>query len=96
MSTRQDVYAALDSERDYQDMRISRDGTTAVGPEHYHTPEEFLLYMDYYLNLAKQTASTVWGSECKPAIMEIVRKITALGVANMEANGAPKRVITAA
>lgn len=91
MATRAEVYNALDSERDYQDMRIARDGTTAPGPEHYHSPEEFLIYMDAYLNEAKRVASSVWGPECKPAVMEIVRKVTALGVACMEQNGAPQR-----
>lgn len=93
MVNRDEVYSAIDSERDYQDMRIKRDGTTAPGPEHYHSPEEFVMYMDYYLGLAKQSASTIWGPACKPAMMEIVRKVTALGVAAMEQNGAPRRVI---
>lgn len=91
MHTRNEVYAAIDSERDYQEMRIVRDGSTAVGA-HHHTPEEFLLYMEDYLNEAKHIASRTWGPAAKPAIMEVVRKVVALGVACMELNGAPHRV----
>lgn len=89
MSTRQEVYAAVDSERDYQDSRIKNDGSTA--PDGKHSPEEYLVYMQDYLNEALHTASRVWGPKARPAIMEIVRKVTALGVAAMEANGAPQR-----
>lgn len=92
MPKRSEVYKAVDSERDYQDRRIARDGTTASGSEHYHTPEEFILYMEDYLNEARHVASRTWGPTAKPAIMELVRKVTALGVACMEANGAPHRV----
>lgn len=90
MASRKEVYTALDSERDYQDHRIQTDGSTALG-EHYHSPEEYLVYMQDYLNEALHTAARVWGPACKPAIMEIVRKVTALGVACMEHNGAPQR-----
>ena len=94
MATRLEVYAALDSERDYQEMRRQRDGSTTIGGDgsvHDHSPEEFLLYMKSYLDEAITVAARTWGPDCKPAIMEIVRKVTALGVANIEANGAPQR-----
>lgn len=89
MASREEVYHALDTERDYQQMRISRDGSTAPNGE--HSPEEYLLYMEHYIHLAREVASTVWGPEAKPAILEVIRKVTALGVACMEANGAPVR-----
>lgn len=89
MTSRQEVYEVLDGERDYQEMRIKRDGSTADNG--VHTPEEYLLYMEDYLTEAKHVASRVWGAECHPAILEIVRKVTALGVACMEQNGAPAR-----
>lgn len=90
MTERSEVYAAIDSERDYQEMRIVRDGSTA-SPESPHTPEEYLLYMEHYMGLARATASTVWGPACKPAILDAMRKVIALGVACMEAHGAPHR-----
>lgn len=87
---RSDVYAALDSERDYQEMRIVRDGSTAVG-EHHHTPEEFLIYIEHYVHEARTTAATVWGPTAKAAIMDKLRKVGALCVAAGEANGMPRR-----
>jgi hypothetical protein len=91
LATRQEVYGAIDSERDYQDMRIVRDGSTADPNEHYHTPEEFLVYMNAYLQDTMSTAARVWGPACKPAILDGIRKVVGLGVACMEMNGAPKR-----
>lgn len=90
MASRGEVYAALDSERDYQESRRVRDGSTAEGRE--HSAEEWLIYMNSYLREANEVAARVWGPECTPRIMEIVRKVTALGVAAMEACGAPQRV----
>ena len=86
MPDRSAVYSAIDSERAYQEMRVDRDNGSPS-----HTPEEFLLYMDYYLHLAKQTASTTWGPEAHEQMLHAIRKVTALGVACMEANGAPRR-----
>ena len=89
MITREEVYAAIDGERAYQEMRLARDGST--DPQGQHSPEEFLLYMENYLNEAKHVAARVWGPECRPRILDIVRKVTALGVSCMEQNGAPRR-----
>ncbi len=86
MSTRKEVYDAIDSERAYQDMRRARDHGQET-----HSPEEFLVYMQHYLGEALKTAATTWGPSAQLATMEIVRKVTALGVAAMEANGAPRR-----
>lgn len=100
MHTRAEVYAAIDSERAYQEMRIVRDASTAGssdatintnGDPRPHSPEEFLIYTQHYLNEAIKVASTVWGPDAKLATMETVRKVAALCVANMEANGAPRR-----
>lgn len=88
--TRAEVYSVLDSERDYQDMRIVRDGSTSAG-EHFHTPEEYIVYIQHYLNDALETASTTWGPDCKPAVMDKLRKVGALVVAAIEDNGAPRR-----
>lgn len=89
--TRQQAYDIIDSERAYQEMRIQRDGSTSLPPGQPHTPEEFILYMEHYLQLARETASTVWGSEAKKKTMDVLRKVTALGVAAIEANGCPRR-----
>jgi hypothetical protein len=95
-ATRAQVYAAIDSERDYQDMRAQRDGSTSwVNDEERghmeHSHEEWLIYMDSYLREAKEKAARVWGKNAQAEVMEVVRKVTALGVAAMEACGAPQR-----
>lgn len=86
MTNRNDVYAAIDSERDYQEMRKQRDQG-----QQFHSVEEFILYMEYYLQETRKIASTVWGPEAKPATLEFLRKVVALGVACMEVHGAPQR-----
>lgn len=83
---RKDVYAALDTERDYQEMRKNRDQGTD------HTPEEFLLYIEHYVSEARRIASTTWGPTCKPLVMDALRKVGALCVAAGEANGMPRRI----
>lgn len=88
MTTRKEVYAALDSERDYQEMRKVRDNGT-----HGHSIEEFLLYMQVYLNDTFNVAAKTWGPEAGPKTLEQLRKVTALGVACMEQHGAPRRSI---
>lgn len=86
MASRQEVYAALDSERAYQDAgkgnALRHEGMPAM------TPGEYLLCMEKCLSDAR----TVWyapdgGNKC----LEHVRKVAALGVAVMELYGAPKR-----
>jgi hypothetical protein len=86
MTSRADVYAAINSERDYQEMRVKRDQGNP-----FHSLEEFILFMDFYLTETKRVASTTWGPEAKPATLEFVRKVVALGVAAMEHHGAPQR-----
>jgi hypothetical protein len=87
---RYEVYAVIDHERAYQDMRMERDGSTAT-PETSHTPEEYLLYMEHYMHLARETASTVWGPECREQLLDKMRKVVALGVACFEEHGVPHR-----
>jgi hypothetical protein len=89
-ATRSEVYAAIDSERDYQNMRMTRDGSTS-SEAHPHEHESFLLYMEHYLHLAREKASMTWGPQAALDTMEVVRKVVALGVACMEAHGAPQR-----
>lgn len=86
MASRTEVYAALESERAYQNMRQVRDQG-----QPFHTLEDFLLFMDVYLEDAKRIAATTWGPDAKPKTLEFVRKVTALGVAAMEQHGAPQR-----
>lgn len=88
MVSRAEVYAALDSERDYQEMRKVRDGGNPS-----HTVTEFLVYTRSYLNEALEKASRVWGAEADAQVLDTLRKVGGLVVACMEENGAPKRSI---
>jgi hypothetical protein len=93
MPTRQEVYDALDSERDYQKSLALGVGDAE---EHKHSVEEFSLYIADYLAELQHSLSRVWRPLGLPNENElnILRKITALGVAAMEMHGAPKRVIS--
>jgi hypothetical protein len=88
VTERTDVYVAIDSERDYQRRRWGEDHETAVN--------SFILYMEHHLQRAREIATT-----CKngnnfdgapgESSLDAIRKVTALGVACMEQNGAPRR-----
>ena len=90
MTTRNEVYTVIDSERDYQDsLKADRtasptDGTRSIE----HSVGDFLTMMSFYMREA-QTAWTVCPSD-KPALSSI-RKIAAIAVNCMEQHGAPKR-----
>ena len=86
MVNREEVYRAIDGERDYQATRWNADTTPSEGK---HTPSEFLLYMEHYLMKCRELASTT--PEGNTEVLDFIRKVTALGVACMEQNGAPQR-----
>ena len=85
-ATRKEVYAALDSERDYQQERWGPTETKGL-----HSISEFLLYMQDYLNEAAHIVSREGKRTAYPKALEVVRKITAMGVSCMEQHGAPSR-----
>lgn len=91
MTSRSDVYAALDGERAYQDKRWCESQQRPNEPAHQHTPEEWLTYIEDYVNEAKHILSREDAPGCFVKAMNIMRKITAMGVAAMEQNGAPQR-----
>lgn len=86
-ATRYQVVQAIGSERDYQNKRWAG---------HSHTSTEYLVYIEHYLNIAKQKASTLDFTEDvnHDAMLSDVRKIAALAVACMEEHGAPQRPST--
>lgn len=86
--TRQEVYSVVDTERDYQEA------IWANLNKQINNPSSFILWMEDYLAQARKLASTTdesRGTETCAAIMEVIRKVTAMGVACMEINDAPKR-----
>lgn len=88
MATRDEVYNAIDTERDYQDNKWNSETTTSGGQ---HSLEEWLVYMDDYLREAKSQLSRNVKQIGDPLALDTVRKITAMGVCCMEQHGAPYR-----
>lgn len=90
-ATRAEVYAALDSERRYQDARWNRD-TTSTGGTHENLAD-WLLYQRQYLTKAEDLIGTLPEPEATKRALHMQRKVTALGVAAMEQLGAPLRPV---
>lgn len=82
-----EAVAIVKSERDYQDAK----GVATYGHPSFHSPEEMILYMEDYLTEARRVASHTWGGDAVPKTMDVIRKVTALGVAMIEMHGAPQR-----
>ena len=93
MTKRNEVYAAIDSEREYQDdiwgHSLSGDReSTELQPGGTRTVDEFSLYIIGYANDLLVNGSHFANEQDKLAI---IRKIAGLGVACMEQHGAPIR-----
>lgn len=86
---RSEVYAAIDSERDYQDRRwgdsLSSDRKPGNGER---TIDEFALYIAAYTAKMVEQCGTFSDSKAK---LDSIRKIAGLAVACMEQHGAPRR-----
>ena len=84
MATREEVYAAIDSERDYQEDKWGG---------HRHEAESWTLFIEHYAGLARTQASTTDFTEVPNLIayLDTLRKIATLAVAAMEQHGAPRR-----
>lgn len=86
--TRQEAYQVIDTERDYQEKLWDNFN------KEINNPSSFILWMEEYLAKARTLASSKderVGTEGNKEIMDMLRKVTALGVACIEINGAPKR-----
>jgi hypothetical protein len=86
--TRQEAYQVINTERDYQEKLWNN-----LNKE-INNPSSFILWMEEYLSKARALASTKderVGTEGNKEIMDVLRKVTALGVACIEINGAPER-----
>ena len=88
MSTRQEVYEAIDSEREYQNSRWNEDTTTS---KNKHSFEDWFTYIEDYVNEAKHTLSRIARQDSDPIANAIMRKVAAMAVCAMEEHGAPKR-----
>lgn len=80
---RNEVYKLIDGERDYQDRKWNETTTISKG---LHTPDEWVLYMLDYLTEAQHILSRESATTGRPKAMEVIRKVTAMGVSAMEQN----------
>jgi len=87
-ATRQEVYKAIDTERDYQNTRWNENTTTSLNR---HSIEEWIMYMEDYIAEAKHILSRKARQDADPIAIDIMRKVVALGVCAMEEHGAPER-----
>jgi len=88
---RNKVYEAIDTEREYQDaLWLPMEGSN----HDHHSPEEWFMYIEDYINEAKHILSREAYVVCKPKAMEIMRKLAAMAVCAMEQNGTTNRVIS--
>lgn len=87
MTTRQNVYAAIDSERDYQDSKWPQDGSPGF-PNPLSIGEQILLAEEYL-----HQARLAWTQEKRPEMkaLNIIRKVAGICVNCMEQHGAPHR-----
>lgn len=85
------MYAAIDSERRYQDHRWGRTGSSGSPGDGARTLDEYTLYMLVYAQELAKLAATTGDLDSVTAKLDMVRKVAALGVACMEMHGAPHR-----
>jgi len=88
MSTRKQVYKAIDSERAYQDQRWNESTTTTEGK---HTVTEWLVYIQDYAAEALHIVSREADPAASEKALHIIRKVGGMAVACMEQQGAPVR-----
>ena len=87
-TSRGEVYAAVDSEREYQEYVV--DPALAEDPSSQHSIPAELVLMKVYLDKAMNTWASKPGSEIT---LDFVRKIAGIAVRCMENHGAPPRMV---
>lgn len=88
ITTREDVYSAINSERDYQDNIIEADPTRCAVNEVDHTVGDYIVMLTTYVREAQEAWTRNGGSE---KALHSVRKVAGIAVHCMEDHGAPKR-----
>lgn len=87
-SSRQEVYNAIDGERDYQ-ATVWNETTTTSGGE--HSMVEFLVYIQDYTTEALHVNTRKPDQEANVFSQHSLRKIAALAVAALEQHGVKLR-----
>lgn len=82
--SREEVFNAINGEREYQDLSWCAATTPTEGK---HSITEFLVYMQHYMDIARKEASTQADPEATKRVLDELRKVVTLGVAGMEQNG---------
>jgi hypothetical protein len=90
MSTRLEVYSAIDGERDYQESRWNSITTESRG---IHSNVEFLVYIQDYVQEALHFCSRNGDPQGTMFSQQSLRKVAALAVAAMEQNGSVPRYV---
>lgn len=85
---RQEVYQAIDSERDYQDKKWGSFSSMGRPGHGERTVDEFVLYIHGYTSKLVDIAVI---SNKPEEVLDFVRKVAGLCVHCMEQHGAPKR-----
>jgi hypothetical protein len=88
MSDRTKAYAAIDSERNYQDRRWGQTLSSGRPGDGSRTVDEFILYAAGYMNDAVALGCRSDDTDAKLAAL---RKVAALCVACFEQHGCPLR-----
>ena len=86
---REEVYRAIDSEREYQHHRWGDSASSGRPGDGSRSIDEFALYIVGYANDLVDVASHSGNGQAK---LEVIRKVAGLCVAAMEEHGAPHRL----
>ena len=89
MNTRQQVFDLINGEREYQNSRWNENTTASKG---IHSPEEWFMYIEDYVNEAKHILSRENVQSAYPKAMAIMRKVASMAVCAMEQIETPVRV----
>ncbi len=86
MSTRAEVFAAVDAEREYQEGKWTPDNS-----DYYHSEAEWLVFIQNYVGEALHMYSRYPGETSRVFVRHTLRKIASLAVAAMEQCGVETR-----
>ena len=90
-ATREQVFQAINTEREYQNKRWCRTDPEKAAGHNPHTVTEWLVYMQHYVNEGLRIATVSNDPNASKQALEFARKVAALGVVCMEQHGAPVR-----
>lgn len=84
------VYQALETEIAYVEAMAAK-AHGDPGNDFAKSLENFVLYMEDYIQELRHQLSRTWGPEAYTGALNTLRKVTALGVRAMEVHGAVPR-----